>query len=1069
VKLPRLVRAGFSLAGTLALGLSVADCNQQSVEAKLRSLEASGDATYVCVGHDPRRVDTLGGGDDRGMELSRCPDPADPPTRKMVALVTQTATNEVAVVDLVHQKVVDEDPGIPGFTFLRLPSRPGSITSTPGGEASFVGLTSPGKTGISAIPSTCLGPPRAGEAPRDLTTFAACSLPVAPGEMVVVVEPPADGPVADNCAEPLPNTDPPVAATRSECMADLPHECGPRGTRKLLVALPDLGQLALIDAQELLDRDQGSFQPCRYQAVDLKAEPDASGQAQRVPDDLRSDACTIQQPVPPPVPVGARPRPSGLSLSDDGRLYVGDLGVPLVHVFDASVPSKLKELPPLLPMSFVAPWRQVRTSRVVVSPLTPRNKRYVYAVDATDQPTTSVMAFDVSSDSADRTPLVRDGSARQPREVPDRISFGAPVQDIDFAYRDLPRESLDTGVAEIGVECDPDPGSPTDPPSPGVQERTSSDYQQGARPHFLRGLFGMAMLTNGQVVVIDVDDLDAPCRRPLTTNPESQPDFRGCHDDHFGGCEGKPECFLTLGDDGTSGAATDVPTVSNEVSCNMVQPHRARAAGFGVSLPTVGLGAPALRALPQLTPPASVNALTPSSRPKLLAVPFAGPTKDSPATPPVVYVGTTLYSATSSGTPLRVNPSDTSGPNQNSVALPLIEPRSYVPSEGNRLAYEGRVFATDRQSGFLDPVAASQPGALSSTLSDSSALFCNSGTYDVAAMTLYAEQALGLKGAEAQLFGALHADYVQITGDFPAITDPYWASAAAPADGRRACIEKFEQPPRPGANELSRKRDLLVLEAYQDHVVLAPRPSLCSSESEDFDPIACAALWTTDSTTGERTYVGTPDDPEIWRDLVACFPGGLRYTVRGSNQWVLASGRSDLLHDVVADPAHGYRCIRDCDPRRQYFRGRAFEIGQTSKCSGSDDACGNVWVGAATDADGPCRYDATDASATLDQNGTRGVALTDDARVCIFENLTGRFAVYRGLEPSVRDMTFSWDTTGGYAWLSGSLAAVSSAVLPQRVKYIAEYQALGLIDAASLGVSLMSLDSLRIADPWPVY
>jgi hypothetical protein len=42
-------------------------------------------------------------------------------------------------------------------------------------------------------------------------------------------------------------------------------------------------------------------------------------------------------------------------------------------------------------------------------------------------------------------------------------------------------------------------------------------------------------------------------------------------------------------------------------------------------------------------------------------------------------------------------------------------------------------------------------------------------------------------------------------------------------------------------------------------------------------------------------------------------------------------------------------------------------------------------------------------------------------------------------------------------------------VLPQHLAYVSEYQAIAVVDAASLGLSFMSLDSLRIQDPWPVY
>jgi hypothetical protein len=97
------------------------------------------------------------------------------------------------------------------------------------------------------------------------------------------------------------------------------------------------------------------------------------------------------------------------------------------------------------------------------------------------------------------------------------------------------------------------------------------------------------------------------------------------------------------------------------------------------------------------------------------------------------------------------------------------------------------------------------------------------------------------------------------------------------------------------------------------------------------------------------------------------------------------------------------------------------------------------------------------------------VNLDEPASACIFENLNARFAIYRGLQPSVRGMSFTWTTTGGFATLAASLTALSSAVSPQRINYLSEYQAFAVLDAASLGLSMISLDALRIDDPWPVY
>jgi hypothetical protein len=1111
------VRLGYGLVLAALSGLGA--CKQQTVDAKLRSLQASGDVAFVC-----RNV-------DGGVTMDHCPDvDNDPPQTVLDALVTQTATNEIAIVDVNHAVVVDVDASIPGYNFLRLPSRPGDIVSTPGGTATFVGLTTSGKTGVSVIPTTCVGPPRTAElaegirqSERDVTTFPACSLPSIPGDLALVVEPPsADGVVAASCDDPeTPETAPPggtrfsvldVATSQDcsaaggvwylnseadppayecrlpngrDCVADLTKEGGPPGRRKLIVSLPDEGRVVVIDAQGILDREPGSFAPCAIErTLPLMTTADASGQSQSVPPELvRPAGCMLDSPTSPPVPPSGVSRPSGFGTAE-GRLYVGDLGVPLVHALDTSSACNLHEIPPLLPMSFVHPNRVVTTTRVAATPTTPSGKQYVYAVDATDQQTTSVMIFDVSDGVTNRTPLIRAGSDRQPREQPDRIEFPAPVADITFALRDLPFSDPDTGVAEVGALCDPDPSLPVNPASPGVQYRTSGDRTQGARPRLLRGLFGLVLLTNGRMHVVDVDDFDVRCRRPRYTNALMTPDFRGCANDPAG----LDYYTYALDADGNPmpGEVNDTRTVSDEVSCNMVEPHRLRSAAFGIADASLGIAAPSLRALPRFDTPTYQPSVAVQDRPKLLAVPFTSP-DGGEGVPPETYVGTTLFEPSSQSAKLPTAPE--AGEDQSGITLPPTEPRSYPSSDHNVLTYEGRVTSGDFPSGFIDMSALTdtEPGVLT----DGAAFFCGNAIYDEAAMADYAREELGLSDAESQIFSAGtadlpelgHADYVQITGDYPSITDPYWQSARGlSGGGRDACLTYFGRPPNQ-AEDLSQRRDFRILEAYQDHLVIRPRRNPKVTADPDKYP---AGSPEDDKETDlyNKQVAELAAFPDTMKTMLGyCFPSGVRYTVRGANQWVLSNGTPAWLHDTVVDHAQRDRCVRDCDPRKRWFRSRVFEIGTTKVCGPdkSADACAATGVGLATDTDGPCRYDpvtsVTRAEPDADGNtpivtvGVRGVGLDEPtgAHRCIFENLTSRFAMYRGHLPSLRDMTFVWDQTGGFYPLVGSLASESSVVLPQHLSYIPEFQSIAIVDGASLGLSIMTLDSLSVATPWPVF
>ncbi|MCE7890837.1 MAG: hypothetical protein DYH12_14270, partial [Sorangiineae bacterium PRO1] len=161
------------LAALCAFGLG---CTETPVSLPLRSLERSGEVSFVCATSD-----------GVGHDINACPDFDSTENRRhLYALVTQTLRGEVAVVDLSAGKVVDLDSSTPGFSFIPIGENPVDIVSTPGGVASFVGVAEVGKEGIFAIPTSCARPPA-----HDLTAWPACALPAAPGEMAIVIDPPA--------------------------------------------------------------------------------------------------------------------------------------------------------------------------------------------------------------------------------------------------------------------------------------------------------------------------------------------------------------------------------------------------------------------------------------------------------------------------------------------------------------------------------------------------------------------------------------------------------------------------------------------------------------------------------------------------------------------------------------------------------------------------------------------------------------------------------------------------------------------------------------------------------------
>jgi hypothetical protein len=968
------------------LGLAtLSGCTERQPAQELRSLSGSEKAVFLCR-------DASG----RGRPYSDCPDrnkeDDEAPENKLsvMALVSQTLTDEVAVVNVTEGHVIDIDPSTPGYGFLRVGGRPVSMAVTPGGLSSFVATAEAGKNGIFALPTEKLAAPATNEPPRDLTTWNACRLDETPGEIAIVVD------RSGSCVGDASNEAPRYVDETLAAGADLDKgEGNLEQRRKLIVSLPDSGRIGVIDAQAILNRDKGTFDPCPVTYLELRADVPA-GVTQTLPADLLPvDSCS-EVPAPmAPAPVSRPPRPAGFAATE-GRLYIADAAAPVIHVLDTTNACGITELSPLLPMSLREPERIVTTRRVAVSPLTPARQQYVYAVDAEDQPHATVMAFDVSPGSIDPTPIVRPGSPELPGEKPDRLTFGAPAHDVVFAYRDIPYVDPDTGAAEFGVRCTPDPAVQS---GPGALARPNRDFTVGARPGLLRGLFGFVLLTSGQIEIVDVDDFDSDCRRPITPNASSTPDFRGCAND-------TPDVPY-LDESGQ-------PLTTNEQSCRIVAPHRARSARLMLNNSLVGR-APSLRTFPQLRVPEGETSSAPEDRPRLLAVPFVGK-EDSTE----VFVGATLYtSASGGGDPLPIDPNSKASEDlatQNSVVLPPLEPRAYAADSRSSLTYEGALSDVELRSGFLN--------AATGELKDASVAFCAAGVHDPSAMADLGAKELGLSATDAEAFGLIHGDLVQITSGFPEEADTYWQGAAKT---RTDCVTQFADI---GAQTvLPLTRDLKITQAFADRLTVQPM-----------------------------------DAAVTLADVNACFPTALRYRIRGDRHWVLLRS-GQLRHDIVASGADR-RCVRSCNPLYKWQKSRVFEVSSPT-CAregiGQDspqDAL-SLRVGCSLEGEVACVYE---------QNDSQYRSLVgSEAQGCIFNGLTERFAVYRGRRPSARGAEFSWNTSGGFAPLEMSLVSLSSVVAPQSIQYLSQPEQLAVVDGASQGLSLLSLDTFGIVKPSPFY
>ncbi|HWO13370.1 MAG TPA: hypothetical protein VNN80_27910, partial [Polyangiaceae bacterium] len=994
-------------------------CTQETATATLRALDPVGDLAVVCLGRDDTGAFT------QGHRRSDCPDfefgSDSPNQRRLHLLVTQPSTGEVALLDMgtsQEDAVIDFEPTQPGYSFMPVGAEPGAIVSTPGSVASFVGVREAGREGVFALPSSCLAPRAAGEPVRDIRSWPACRLPAAPGPMQLLIDPALDddgdpatpGLIRTSCgSEPVDPTQligQAPGATRAVCPADLATETIQPGRRKLAVTLPSLAEVWVLDAQELLDREPGSFDACNVeQRVALRA--DVTSAVQRVPADL-----TPASPACAPVGFGHGPAtdsfvpwPLDAALDDEQRLFLSDSQAPVIHVLDASDPCNLSALPSLEPRSFTDPSAVVTTSRLAVSPLTPLGKRFVYAIDDSQTSTSGMlMAFDVSPGSNERTPIVRERSALNPAEPPDRIALGRDVADVEFVYQDFPEFNGD--VAVEGIACDPDPT--LRPDSPGADYRPSSDLTVGASPRKLRGTFAFAALLSGQIAVVDVEDLDGACRRPVATNPEPGDDIGGCHGDPT-----LPEgVYSFLG----------LPTVTDELSCNVVAPHRARSRSFFTNTagaaPSVGLVA-----FPSLTLDTGRSVTTDQSDdgrdfPKLL------PARRLAGQAERLFVGPIQYDTDDPSSLLDTDPGTAQ---RSGLLLSYEEPRSFVPGEDFLATYEGAVRQVSESLFTVDPVR-----GLGRVNEGLNAQFCSAGVQD---MDLAAEvgRSLGVSSAAAlATFARGHADYVQIVGDLLEEDHPYWRDpttggqcgqelfqgGSATLSGHSLCEQFF------GPIEIqSVNRDFRIVEAHQDFLVTEPRA---------YDPA-------TMSETRRR---------QLSEFASCCFPDSTLYQIRAGSQWVVRGAATGFAHDVTTDPTT-LRCVADCNPMVSRQRGRAYEISCSRDCptDGNRPPIGYAEPG-------------EDVACVVD-DVENGIDPGEPGAACVFQNLTTRFAVYRGQQASTRDMRFRWQLTDGFTPLVLSLTSVDrTRSTPHSLSFLPEYGQLVVGDGSARGLTFVSSRNL---------
>jgi len=1037
----------------------------------------------------------------------------------LFALVTQRLRGELGVVDLTNGQVVDEDRTTPGINLIPVGLQPTDVVVAPDAQLTFVSTAADGMTGIDVIENTrLLGDSTGSPAlpPLGLSDLMGCSLPVAPVALSTIA---------------APSGSPGTAYYLVALLA------GSGGSPGAMVTIDPTGfQETLDDAGATGAVAPGSFSPCKIvgrtsisgvlpgatwtpgptwpdgvpyaEAGDLRdGEPslglacsggsltagDGGTEASSgAPVDASADGQGGGQAIA--FPSGSAAFPTAMVMRNDGRplAYVADGALPLIHVIDFSFPARPVELDPLLTTSVDNPSRVVSVGWVALSPSTRDYKRYLYAVDTADG---SVMVFDVTDpDASPHVPLRRPHAELNPLIPVDRLKFSAPAAAVVFAQHDWPVLSpatpSDTVNEFTGLLCNPNPNAhPNDTTFLDVGAYYRADQtsvvqaQEGITPtlpYRLRGVFAFVTLSNGTMVVVDVDDWDAPCRRPdpMSTDPDAGEGIVGL----TAGMTGQldiPELPATDANDldpyhaplvFAAGPNITPPTTSGvtlEAFFPVSAPHRVRSSLLLAQSGGGGVVLPALSGQPQLFDvngaPLSVSAGIGQRNPLILATPLPAGFFDPD------YVNNSLAP----------HPSDRSA-----LSIPAVAPGTPPPPPSVRISFDDPTVHqtqdwTVTYEGALPSVIGISSDLMTSdnyhtlTLNASGAQLCSRGIEDWDVGQSRVAEVLAARGAASIPVDAVPidpaswtADYVEFTDDLLASTDQYWSLPSSDANDCWNDINggALADPPNstgPSVHAADRynfcfasydaavnadthfSRDFPILRAYDNEVVIGRFA---------WDPGPDSANPLPELTTN-RTIVGSdPSNVPFLEQARCCFHHQAAFKVRTGGEWVAVGTENvGLLHHVSADGSSaadgnsGGRCVLSCNPKDVLLNARAFDV------PWADSTCAPLPTGAAsivTDRNSPLAMRNPMLSfvmwagcGALPSVGGQTYDHTLNARDSVW-----RFAVGPGFSP----------LTVAIGQVSGSPAS------PQSMRYINSLGQIAVVDGSLQGLILYDLNTIAI-------
>ncbi len=761
------------------------------------------------------------------------------------------------------------------------------------------------------------------------------------------------------------------------------------------------------------------------------------------------------------------PQPTSLVFDpQSSTLYVGDAALPIIHVVDLSTPGAPRELPPFLATSVEQPSRIVSISGLAISPATRDYKRYLYAIDAKDG---SIIVYDATDPAtAQRTPMQRPYSELAPNNPRDRIVLAAPVAAVTFVRSDWPLtevNGVNVTTAKTGLLCNPNANAINASALPNV--RTDSDeaigaayaanapnQQVGPGPTRLRGVFGLATLSNGLMVTIDVDDWDTPCRRPdpLLVAEGTSPEAGVCNDVNGPYSAGPYQASALKVGEATPRSPDDVDPyhapqaydcrpganggspVTLEDFVPVASPPRPRSEFYLRNDPTTGNHVPNLVGAPLLA-----FFGTPEN-----AIPDGGGA--NPFISPAVGLG---FDPSSLADPTNLSPQSringtivTPG-----VAFSWEDPAAFVDQNWS-VTYEGVIPAYDGVSATFSSADGSYETL---TMSLPNSLGCNGGVEDFAigqsrveAQTLAIAQESAVLAAESVDSGLPNSltplpeasswtgDYVQLADDILPQGDSYWSepndcwdpSLSDPNARQNICENTYGSLGNPdgGINTTpSLYRDFPILEAYTDHFVVG--------RFGYHDP--------SNPQISSRVVVGSdPSNAATLKLMKCCFHNAGAFQVRAGGEWVTLGSASGFMHHVVADPST-HRCIESCDPHDVLLNGRAADVPR--------------------DANGAAVPGISRNSPLAMRNPMFSFSMSSGAAPTMTDGILFHTT-------NARDQQWTFSTGGSYAPQSTPLYQSNTSASPQSMRFIESLGQVAIVDGASQGLMLVSLQTLTFAE-----